>query len=82
MIAAARDAGLRPVLVDEEPVHLESLTAAGVVRYRCALPHIRPFVDGLDPSTRAKFSSAATAAVAATEVPFEPAVIRLAAQPH
>ena len=52
---AARRAGLRVVLVDEHPVDVGLTAAADVVRYRCALPQLRPFVASLDPVTRRAF---------------------------
>ena len=79
--AAALRAGLRPVLVDEQPVDVGLHDPADVVRYRLAMPHLRPFVQDLEPASRTELCAAATAAVAEVGMPFRPTVIRLAAQP-
>lgn len=78
---AARRAGLRVVLVDEHPVDVGLTATADVVRYRCALPQLRPFVASLDPVTRRAFWTAAAAALSDAGASFSPVVLRLVAQP-
>lgn len=78
---AARRAGLRVELVDERPVDTGLSAAGDVVRYRCALPQLRPFVASLDPVAQRAFRAAAAAALSEVGTTFCPVVLRLLAQP-
>jgi SAM-dependent methyltransferase len=72
-------AGFSSWAVTESPVDVGMTSAADVVRYRLAMPHLHAFVGMLDVEARAGLVAEATEAVASTGERFAPVVVEAVA---